>query len=196
MIHSTPRDDTSNDGTGGGRDRWRRGPRRAGVLAIIAGIALATVACSSSSTSGSGPSAGSSQAGGSTTYQKDLAYAQCMRSHGVPKFPDPTSSGAFVNTGQFNSDSSQFHSADATCRHLLPAGGQLSQSQEQQRLSQLLKLAQCMRSHGMPNLPDPTDRNGHVSLSLKGTGIKPNSPQFQSAQRACQSLMPSLGGGS
>jgi hypothetical protein len=190
MIHST----TMNDRTGG-RGRWRKRPRRSCVLAITAGIALVTAACGSGAPSSS-PSAGSSQAGGSTNYQKDLAYAQCMRSHGVPGFPDPTSNGNFVNTGQFNSDSSQFHSAQATCRHLLPAGGVVSGAQQQQRLSQLLKFAQCMRSHGVPNFPDPTDTNGHPGLNLKGTGIKPNSPQLQSAQQACQSLMPSLGGGS
>ncbi|HEY2202766.1 MAG TPA: hypothetical protein VGH56_12845, partial [Solirubrobacteraceae bacterium] len=29
----------------------------------------------------------------STNIQKALAYSRCMRSHGVPTFPDPTSSG-------------------------------------------------------------------------------------------------------
>jgi hypothetical protein len=116
-----------------------------------------------------------------------------MRSHGVPGFPDPTSNGMFVNNGSFNSDSSQFQAASKTCRHLLPNGGQLSQSQRQQRTSQLLKYVRCMRSHGLPNLPDPTSSGG---LNLAGTGIKPSDPRLQSAQQACQSLMPSLGGGS
>ena len=176
-----------NDDTGGSRQRQRRRPRLSGVLAVMVGIALLTAACGSGPSSSSGDS---TQAGGSTTHQKEVAYAQCMRSHGVPKFPDPASNGMFVNNGSFQTDSSQYKSANSTCRHLLPNGGQLSQSQQQQRTSQLLKFAQCMRAHGEPKFPDPTG-NG---LSLHGSGIDPKSPQFQAAKRACQSLMPTLGG--
>jgi hypothetical protein len=184
-------EDTMNDGTGGGR--WRRRSRRAGVLAILAGIALAAAACGSGGSS-SGPSAVSSQAGGSTNYQKDLAYAQCMRSHGVPNFPDPNSNGVFTNNG-INLESGTAKAAAQTCRPLLPNGGQLSQSQQQQRLDELLQFAKCMRSHGVPNFPDPTDTNGHLALNLKGSGIMSTSPQFQSAQQACQSVMPVPAGG-
>jgi hypothetical protein len=47
-----------------------------------------------------------------------------------------------------------------------------------------------MRSHGVPSFPDPTS-NGGVSIQVQpGNGIDPNSPAFQSAQRACQSLLP------
>src|SRR5262249_12090794 len=46
-----------------------------------------------------------------------------------------------------------------------------------------------MRSHGVPAFPDPaSDR----PTSL-GNGIDPSSPQFQAAQKACQSLLPSGG---
>jgi hypothetical protein len=159
----------------------------------MAGIALVTAACGSGA-SGSSPSAGSSQAGGTTNYQKDLAYAQCMRSHGVPDFPDPSSNGVFAING-INLESGTGKAAEQACRHLLPGGGQMSQAQQQQRLDELLKLARCMRSHGVPDFPDPTDTNGQPRLNLKGTGIDRNSPQFQSAQRACQSLQPVPAGG-
>jgi hypothetical protein len=189
-------EDTMNDGTGGGR--WRRRSRRAGVLAILAGIALAAAACGSGGSS-SGPSAVSSQAGGSTNYQKDLAYAQCMRSHGVPDFPDPNSNGVFAISG-IDLESGTAKAAEQACRHLLPNGGQLSQSQQQQRLRQLLKLAQCMRSHGVPDFPDPTDTNGHPGLNLHGSNVNPQSPQFIAAQQACGPVTPqpgsSSGGGS
>ena len=49
--------------------------------------------------------------------------------------------------------------------------------------------AACMRSHAVPEFPDPGS-NGHTSL---GNGIDPSSPQFQAAQKACQSLLPSGG---
>jgi hypothetical protein len=54
----------------------------------------------------------------------------------------------------------------------------------------LERYAQCMRSHGVESFPDPV--NGQLPLRVtKGGDLDPNSPQFQSAQRACQSLAPS-----
>ena len=54
-------------------------------------------------------------------------YAQCMRAHDIPML-DPTSFGALdlgnvpgITSG-FGRYSPQFRSADAACRHLLPAG--------------------------------------------------------------------------
>src|SRR5260370_34299274 len=44
---------------------------------------------------GGGSSPGASATGGSTRAQAALAYARCMRSHGVPDFPDPDSNGNF-----------------------------------------------------------------------------------------------------
>jgi hypothetical protein len=69
----------------------------------------------------------------------------------------------------------------------------MTAAQQRQALSQALKFSACMRAHGVPSFPDPTTRNGGVTISLGGSGMNPNSPQFQSAQRACRSLMP--GGG-
>ena len=64
-----------------------------------------------------------------------------------------------------------------------PAGANPSVRQD------LARFAACIRAHGVPEFPDP-GRNGHTSL---GNGIDPSSPQFQAAQKACQSLLPSGG---
>ena len=48
--------------------------------------------------------------------------------------------------------------------------------------------AGCMRSHGLPNFPDPTESPNGISLRLNG--VDPNSAQFRSAQTACRSLSP------
>jgi hypothetical protein len=157
--------------------------RRTAALAITVGIALLAAACSGSTPHGS---TGSSQTGGSTTYQKELAFSQCVRSHGVPNFPDPTSNGNFINNGQVDMASAPVQSAEKACRHLLPNGGQPTQAQRQQALKRMLNFARCMRTHGYPNFPDPT-QNG---LTLQGSGISRatvNTPQFQAAQRTCQS---------
>jgi hypothetical protein len=58
----------------------------------------------------------------------------------------------------------------------------------------MLKFSACMRSHGLPDFPDPTvSSDGGLQLSLgdkRNSSLNPDSPVFQSAQKACQSLTP------
>lgn len=167
-----------NHDTGGAR-RW------AGVLPAVAAMAALVAACGAG-----GPSA----AGGSSPYQKAVAYSQCMRSHGVPGFPDPDSKGNFIIRGpKLGGSPGAYQSADRACRHLLPNGGQMTAAQQQKALRQALKFSACVRAHGLPDFPDPTAEKGGVVLSLGGSGISPNSPRLRAAQHACRSLMP--GGG-
>lgn len=169
---------------GGGGDR-RRAHRWQALLPAVAGMAVLVAAC------GGG---GSSAAGGPSPYQKAVAYAQCMRAHGVPGFPDPDSKGNFIIQGpKFGGSPGAFRSADRACRHLLPNGGRMTAAQQQQALQQALRFSACMRAHGLPSFPDPVAENGGVVLSLGGSGISPSSPRFRAAQQACRSLMP--GGG-
>jgi hypothetical protein len=183
------------------------------VVAAVITLGLLAAACGGGSSSPGVASVGSttttspaaSQNGNNANnsqsyYAAAVAYAQCMRSHGVPNFPDPDSHGDFITKGgltngqDVGTNPSQVAKANSACQHLLPNGGQPTAAQQQQFLSQGLKFSQCMRSHGVPNFPDPkTGPNGEVGISLGGNGIDPHSPQFQAAQKACQSLMP--GGG-
>ena len=58
-----------------------------------------------------------------------LKYSQCMRSHGVPNFPDLGQNNPSPPPGNgtgLNPNSPQFHAASAACQHLLPAGAQVS----------------------------------------------------------------------
>jgi hypothetical protein len=169
---------------------------------LLAAVAVAAVAVLATACGSSAPSA-SSALGGSVTYAQTVALAQCMRSHGLPDFPDPDSSGDFNLTTQsgdnqaVDPDSSQFETAYTACRHLLAGGGpsvaklQQAAQQEQQALAQalpaLLKYSQCMRSHGLPTFPNPTADG--MSLN-KSSGINPSSPQFQAATNACQHVLP------
>ncbi len=101
-----------------------------------------------------------------------VAYSQCMRSHGVPNFPDPAG-GVLpkVSAQALGVSSSRLQVAQGACQHLLPAtGGSLTassirqcylagvcpQALVQQALSAGREFAQCMRSHGVPDWPDPT----------------------------------------
>jgi hypothetical protein len=178
-------------------DGHRPRPARLGwigaLLAILGIVALA--ACSSSSSS----SANATANGGapSSAYQKALAYAQCIRSHGIPNYPDPNSKGQFViangaSNPTGNISPAVLTAANKACQKLavgIPGpqqGGQAPSSSSE------LKFSQCMRGHGVPNFPDPA-ANGSLTLPQ---GLNPQSPQFQAAQKACQSLMPANPGGS
>jgi hypothetical protein len=138
--------------------------------------------------------------GGASTYNKILKYAECMRAHGVRNFPDPTQAGNGVSlsvSGSVGSgldpNSPQFQSAQRACQSLLPQGGAGGPTSAQAR-QQALAFSQCMRSHGVPNFPDPQFNGNRVGIRISpGTGLDPSSPTFQQAQQACQGKLP--GGG-
>jgi hypothetical protein len=46
----------------------------------------------------------------------DVKFADCMRSHGYPSFPDPDSRGVFNLPPAINPNSAQFSSAQNACR--------------------------------------------------------------------------------
>ena len=148
--------------------------------------ALLATAC------GSGSSRGAYATERPTRVQAALAYARCMRSHGVPGFPDPDSNGNF-NLGN-DSVTSQETAANQVCNHLLNAGTPLNAAQAEHALRQLVKYAQCMRSHGVPNFPDPQITSGGIGVpsgftfDTAGRNLDQRSPQYQAASRACQPL--------
>ncbi len=119
-----------------------------------------------------------------------VRFTVCMRSHGVPTFPDPDATGTLTITTSpsLNPSSPLFQKAEVDCQHLLPPGKTLSQAQQQKLKARVLAFAACMRSHGVPNYPDPTFSKGGVSQAYGGKGgVDPNSPIFQAAQKTCQS---------
>ena len=162
------------------------------AAAVMAGI---TTACSSSSSSS--PSHASGQAlGHASSSGGVLAFSACMRSHGVPNFPDPTS-GSNGNSVELqpgsgiDPNSPQYQSAMHACQSLLPAGKANGGSVSPTVRTEYLRYAACMRSHGEPNYPDPIFSGNSVNLgNLSADGIDPNSPQYQSASNACASLNP------
>src|ERR1700691_4035281 len=115
------------------------------VTFAIAGLALVAAACgaavnSSSASAASGP----------------LKEARCMRSHGVPNFPDPKPGGPSVVPNGINPQAPAFRSAHKACAQLLDGGGSGSPAGLASEKLGLLSLAKCMRLHGFPNFPDPT----------------------------------------
>jgi hypothetical protein len=137
--------------------------------------------------------AGGSPSSGSTALAEAVAYSQCIRSHGVPNFPDPvqTPSGGYgYRTAGIDPNSAAFQGALQACK-ALPSpwnstGQQLSPAQQQAWLN----WAQCIRAHGLPDFPDPTFSGSEVHDS----GVGQSSPQLQQAMDACRAQRPSVGG--
>ena len=155
----------------------------AALTAAVTGFTLLMAAC------GGNPSA----AGASTSqtpYQQALAYAQCMRSHGEPGFPDPDGQGAF---GHIPPPSPHYQSASKACQHLLPSRP-LTAAQIHQHVSQALKFAGCMRSHAVPGFPDPSIGRGGAAVGFSLSGVDQGSPQFQAAVQACRKFEPGMAG--
>lgn len=176
------------------RRRARLSRRRAGLSATLAGLAalcLLVSACGGSNSPSSTTPAESAQ------LDAALSFSRCMRSHGVPNFPDPDAQGNFPPFGLAHGESKPTAlSAQTTCEHLMRAGsGAGTAAQHAQKQQQGLKLAECIRSHGFPNYPDPTLSAGGLHENIAGTGIDENSPQFQAAQNTCQAKAYSAGGG-
>jgi hypothetical protein len=180
----------------------RRAGRYRRVLLVALIACLAVVAAGCGGTTGSGvahletstapTNTGTAAVSGS---RSPVAYARCMRSHGVPTFPDPNSKGQVSSSSIPNLNSPQYRKAQEVCRALLPqgytgqggspTGGSLTPQQQ----AQFLQYARCMRTHGLPNFPDPT------SSGLTLSDIDPNSPRFQVAQKVCHSSLPNRGKG-
>ena len=92
---------------------------------------------------------------GHPPYQKELAYAHCMRAHGDPGFPDPQSNGAFISTkanrGAFSGPQAQ--SANKACAHL--QGPRVSAVQFRQDVRDALKFVRVHARARHNELPGP-----------------------------------------
>ena len=162
----------------------------------------ATTPTRARSSSGSTPTTHTSSASGpagssGSLLQSELEFAQCMRSNGVPNFPDPNANGGFELSVGFDTSSPTVKAAQAKCQKFLPAGPGSGQPPTAQALANMVKVSQCMRRHGIFDFPDPrtsippisgsvgeiADRDG-VILVFPST-IDQQSPAFTRAAAAC-----------
>jgi hypothetical protein len=197
------------------RRPWRAGPRAARTAAaVIATAALAMLVAACRGSAASAGSGGSSNAGGSSSSSSAVGYSHCMRSRGVPNFPDPDSSGQLPkgDAQRFGVSGSQLQAARQACQPLLPNSGEAinadsiqqcmmagdcPQALVQHVLSEERNFARCMHSHGVPNWPDPTiDSQGRpvFAISISKDGFDPYSSQIWAKGNRCSRLMPGLPG--
>jgi len=165
--------------------RPRRWPAllASGVM-LVAAIML--VGC------GSGGSAGGTAAAraGSTSTPDDetMAIVTCYRTHGDPSFPDPVYDPSDGRWHFAVSPGSAPASTQRACQHRFPSNN-ASPPVPQARFQQLVRLAECLRQHGVPNWPDP-DPDGSFGLP---PSLQHKSLNWVQATRACARLMPSNG---
>jgi hypothetical protein len=165
-------------------------------LAGIVGLSLLAAGCGGSSGAkvaqvGSRPrtTTGAELSAG-TKREAELAYSACMRKHGVPNFPDPDVSGGISTPFGMSRAAPQFKRAEQACQKLLPNGGVVSPQEQARHLRQALAYAVCMRGHGVPTFPDPTEAaDGNLDFGQIGPSVW-NSPQLKPAQKACHKLLP------
>ena len=175
------------------------------VAPAVIGLALAATACGGGSpnagvarlgaTTTTAAPAGATDGGGPSSSGDPLKYSRCMRSHGVANFPDPGASDsvirAFKSSGIFSSPI--FMPASRACAKY--NGGHLPTTQTTQVVSpdemeKLLAVSRCMRSHGVPNFPDPNPITGQMG---RPAGMQANSPTVLAALRACSPLARAAG---
>jgi len=165
-----------------------------GFVVTLAALSMLAEGC------GSAPGGRVAQLGSPTASRSSnsqmLAYARCMRTHGVPTFPDPNGSGQIAKNTVVNAqkdDPSRFDSADAACRHLAPNGGNGETPAEiTQDWQHFRQFAQCMRRHGVPNWPDPTSRSAtdrRPKFDIKAAGLFPFTPQIRAKVDRCTPLL-------
>jgi hypothetical protein len=189
--------------------------RSVGIAAVAAAAGIGLGACGGGSGSphvaSLGGSGGAGNASTTTTLPKGNPtqlldeWASCQRSHGNPTQVDPTIDANKVIHITFPASASGNGPAvlgkgsnDPCSVYLTAASTALGGSNAFQRPdpAKLEKFAQCMRTNGIPDFPDPS--GGGLQLqSRPGSDLNPNNATFQSASKLCakKAGVPGLGGG-
>ncbi len=159
------------------------------MAAAIASLALLAAGCGSSSPAS--PNAGSPTSFTTAAF----SYSGCMRNHGLPSFPDPTMTDhngqqvAFLAVTIPVDPSPAFKTAQNACRGILPTPNNISPTQRAQqqnaREQHILAFAKCLRSHGIPDFPDPSSQGQLTLEMLNAAGVDLHAPTVLAAAKAC-----------
>lgn len=162
--------------------------RRLSLVVLVASIVLLLAGCGSAhrQRTTAAPRSSAARSGNLPSYQRQqLAAAECIRHHGVPKLPDPTFGGGSVNmstpAGMLTSPA--FFRAERECakKGLELAGYSPVSTATPAEMAQALSVARCMRAHAVPNWPDPVKT---LPSNLHGAGVQdavpgpPGGPMF------------------
>ena len=163
-------------------------PRRRPAL-LASGVMLATAVALGGCGSGSNAAGGTATAQArSTPDDVTMAIVTCYRAHGDPSFPDPVYDPADGRWHFAVSPGSAPASTRQACQHLFPSNN-ASPPVPLAQFQQLVRLAECLRQHGVPNWPDP-DPDGSFPLP---SSINQKDAANRAAGAACQRYLPSSG---
>ncbi|NUU21975.1 MAG: hypothetical protein HOV68_10755 [Streptomycetaceae bacterium] len=163
-----------------------------GSAALAVGAVLTLSACSGGSDDGKddqvaslgdqgGPGASTPPEAAAGEKGDMVKYAGCMREHGVD-MPDPAADGSMMAAQAVpapgSADETKMNDATAACRKWLPNGGEVSEKDKAEQREKQLKMAQCLREHGM-DVPDPGP-DGGLTIALGDDQAKADA-----AMKAC-----------
>ncbi len=130
---------------------------RSTLIAVVL-AALVGAGCGSAGDAGGGATADPASSSGSADGQKlagqakAVKFAACMRSNGVPDFPDPDANGEFAYGVSVRP--AIFTRAATACKDLQPPGVFSSKRSPKEQTS-ALNFADCVRKSGVEDFPDP-----------------------------------------
>ena len=157
------------------------------TAAVLAGITLP--GCSAGSgPAGSGPGTRATAQSSSSPDAEIAGIVACYRAHGDRSFPDPVYDPRDGRWHFAASPGSAPLSTQQACQRLFPQAS-ASPPIPQAKFQQLVKFAECMRQHGVPNWPDP-DPDGSFGLP---PSLQTKTPDDGRASAACQRYLPSGG---
>jgi hypothetical protein len=159
--------------------------RRLRPLAALALVALISAGCGSNAPSETGTAtAGDKDA---TGQDKAVKFAECIRAHGVPHFPDPNAKGEFV----FGIDVTPavWTKAVDACKALQPPGS-LSAKRSPKQQTASLRFAQCVRDNGVKDFPDPANGEPLIDTDKIRSSNRPGGMTIlNAATRKCRDLL-------
>lgn len=166
-----------------------RQSRPLAALALVALISLISAGCGSNAPSET-RTASSTGTGGTkkaTDQERLVKFAECIRGHGVPHFPDANAKGEFV----FGIDvgPAVWTKAVDACKALQPPGT-LSAKRKPQQQTAALKFAQCVRVNGVKDFPDPANGEPLINTYRIPSSARPGGmSKLNAATQKCRSVL-------
>jgi hypothetical protein len=156
------------------------------TVALVVLVVLISAGCDSSAPT-------ESRTARSTEPDKGVKFAECIRGHGVPHFPDPNAKGEYI----FGIDVTPavWQKAVDACKDLQPPGA-LSGKRSPKQQSAALRFAQCIREHGVKDFPDPANGEPLVDTTRIPSSNQPGGMTIlNAAMHKCGSVLGRAAGG-
>ncbi len=162
-------------------------------LVTLALVPLIGAGCGLSAPPGAGTAGGAGAKSTATDQGRAVKFAECIRGHGVPHFPDADAKGDFV----FGIDvrPAVWQKAVDECKALEPPGALSSKRSSKQQLG-ALRFAGCIRENGVKDFPDPVNGDPLVDTTKIPSSNRPGGMTIlNAAMKKCGSVLGLAAGG-